>query len=640
MDLTDIIRRLTLFNIPSAHADTLRPLLARLLATRALTLGELQTARDIIARRPAACAPEVEPYAYLFIAALFISQHLGHTYLLVSTGLTLIQNTLYTSSSDETPPPEFDLNSLWSHALQAAEKLDQDVLIRTSSSRGDCWYFQKNFAAVEAVSSALTRLETAAEEPTEKELSAAEIASIQQIDSVHILNDDQLAAVKKVASHRFTVITGGPGTGKTTIVCAFLRVLISRGLAPDLIALVAPTGRAAQRMGEALHKQSALAPLITSEMRAALDTLTGSTIHSLLGGRPPAWHYSADNKLPSKLIVVDESSMIDVQLMQALFAALTDDCRVVLLGDKDQLPPVGVGAVLGDIVNHRSSPCIVHLRQSNRFCGSLAKCAAAINEGNFDSFEKNALRFSAADLPRSSWLDQLEKAETQNQCFYYQLPPHAQPTVCHALLKEWALKNGLLEDGKLVQLASKAELVKDAALIRRKASDLSQEIFSALDASRILTVVHHGPYGDLAVNDLLLRARFNGRMPHHPLEYPGIPILITHNTPSLKLWNGDIGVTVRGPNGMVVLFPRGERVVVCPVGMLPEHTLAYSITVHKSQGSEFKNVLVLLPNDETNPLLSRPLVYTGVTRAKSRAVIMSTSAAFQKALRRDAPQSP
>ena len=116
------------------------------------------------------------------------------------------------------------------------------------------------------------------------------------------------------------------------------------------------------------------------------------------------------------------------------------------------------------------------------------------------------------------------------------------------------------------------------------------------------------------------------------LSMVGVPIMVTHNTPERKLFNGDVGVTVRGPHGMVVLFPRGAKTIACPVALLPEHELAYAMTVHKSQGSEFENVMVVLPDDENHPLLNRQIVYTGITRAKKRAVVVGTEGALNAAL--------
>ena len=189
-----------------------------------------------------------------------------------------------------------------------------------------------------------------------------------------------------------------------------------------------------------------------------------------------------------------------------------------------------------------------------------------------------------------------------------------------------------MEGGKLVELASDPELKDDPALTEETYSKRAAAIFAELERSRMLTVVRNGPYGVHGINELLVKTRFGGRLPFNPLVKAGVPVIVTRNTPARKLWNGDVGVTVEGRSGMVVMFPRGDKVVCCPVGLLPEHELAYAITVHKSQGSEFGNVLVVLPDDENHPLLNRQLVYTGITRAKKRAVILGTVAALNHAI--------
>ncbi len=600
------------FNISSStQAPAVHTILSALLTARALTLGELQTARDIITRCPAASAPDIEPYAYLFIAALFLSEHLGNTFLRANKALPLLQSTLY-----DVPNLSLD-DALWSRATVAAEKLEGDIIIRKPSPQGDGWFFQKNFAAVEAVQKALQKLETSAIPKFGESLSAAELEAARKIGEGQFLNDEQMTAVQTVVTHRFAVVTGGPGTGKTTIVRAFLRILRNRGLNPERIALVAPTGRAAQRMGESIHGIE------------KLDALSGCTIHSLLGGHPPHWKHTTENKLPHELIVVDEASMVDIHLMNALLAALSSTCRLVLLGDKDQLPSVEIGAVLGDIVSHRSGESVVHLKESKRFTGSLAKCAAAINQGDVATFESNST--DLATQPKN-WLAHFASPNTKNQCFRYVLPPSPRPADCRALLKEWTAQSGLLEKGLVVRLASDPKLVTDLISSDGQETQKANDLFSALNSFRILTVVHEGPYGNETINEFLARLRLGGRAANNPLSRPGVPIMITSNTPSRNLWNGDIGVTVQGESGIVAIFRRGKKYILCPAGLLPPHELAYAITVHKSQGSEFQNVLLLLPADEKNPLLSRPLVYTGVTRAKDRALVMTTQASLKQAL--------
>jgi exodeoxyribonuclease V alpha subunit len=211
------------------------------------------------------------------------------------------------------------------------------------------------------------------------------------------------------------------------------------------------------------------------------------------------------------------------------------------------------------------------------------------------------------------------------------------------LVLEWVRNYGLLQtpasaatgtergEGLLVD-AAKSVGADNAVFKDGTKTEEVAALFMQLDRSRVLTVVREGPFGAVGINDLIITERFGGRHPWNPLSKIGVPVVITRNTRERNLWNGDIGVTVKGPDGMVVLFPRGEEVVSCPIGLLPEHELAYAMTIHKSQGSEFENVMVVLPDDEKHPLLNRQTVYTGITRAKKRAVIVGTDNALSGAL--------
>ena len=629
VDYSETIRRLTLFDIPSHDAAGVREMLARLVFARSLSLGELQTARDVIQRTPLGAA---EPFAYLFIAALFISQHEGNAFLRPEKGVELLKKGGYLEADESAAPSNAAYGervaAVWERAVAAAERLDGDVLVRRTGKTGIGWFFQRNADAVDAVAKGLDALDDVAADATAP-LTEEEISTATAFDGF-TLNERQIEAVRTVVARRFAVVTGGPGTGKTTIVCAFLRALMGRGLSPGEVALVAPTGRAAQRMGEALRTQCANAAKMDPAVRARIESLGGSTIHSLLGGFPPNWKHTAENKLPLKLVVVDESSMIDIQLMKALIEALPSDCRLVLLGDKDQLPSVDAGAVLGDLVEHRQGTSVVRLTVSNRFRGALADGAAAINAGDSVAFATSVPDLGA--VKSDDWTASLAETSTENACFRYELD-ESEGIGLQRLLTDWAERFGLLADGELARLASDPALAEDASLVQGVNTPKTRALFDALDRSRILTVVREGAFGAHGVNALLLRRRFGGRFPQNPLAATGIPVIVTRNAAARDLWNGDVGVTVRGTYGMVVLFPRGDRVVVCPVGLLPPHEIAYAITVHKSQGSEFGNVLVILPTDVNNPLLTRPLLYTGVTRAKKRAVVMGSGAAIAKALR-------
>jgi exodeoxyribonuclease V alpha subunit len=241
----------------------------------------------------------------------------------------------------------------------------------------------------------------------------------------------------------------------------------------------------------------------------------------------------------------------------------------------------------------------------------------------------------SARLPRAEnacWTEALTADDTENGCFWYAVPSDPPSAKVDAPVKEWARTFGLLDGGALAA-AAKA-VTADAAVFDGRSSDGARALFRLLDQSRILAVVRKGSFGVDHINELLLKERL-GRVPSEPFVAGGIPVMITRNVPSMNLFNGDVGVTVKRPEGGVsVLFPRGERVVSCPVALLPDHELAYAMTVHKSQGSEFENVMMILPDDGDHPLLNRQVVYTGITRAKKRAVIVGSAAALNEALSR------
>ena len=294
--------------------------------------------------------------------------------------------------------------------------------------------------------------------------------------------------------------------------------------------------------------------------------------------------------------------------------------------------------MLGEVVANFDKRTVVKLTKSHRFTGALAECACAVNAGDADFFEQKVKKLPSA----KSWTETLSADDSANSVFHYQLKESAKPEVFHDLMLEWVCCYGLLAengkgsdqaDGLLAYAAERVGPENDVFKNGTKTDEVSK-LFELLNRSRILTVVREGPFGAGGINDLVITARFGGRRPTNPLAKVGVPVMVTRNTRERNLWNGDIGVTVKGPNGMVVLFPRGKKVAVCPVGLLPEHELAYAMTVHKSQGSEFENVMVVLPDDKEHPLLNRQIVYTGITRAKKLAVVVGTQAALTTALSR------
>ena len=245
MELSANIHRLSLFGIPdggmAGDGTRLRKMLARILQAESLSLAEMQTARDIVK-----VSGGVRAEAYLFLAAMFLSLRGGNTFLRPEKGVALLVAGGYLDSPEggEYSGADYraDVQAAWPDAVRAAESLRGDFVLKRSDGAGARWFFQRNAAAVDAVSCGLSAM--AAEQSGSSELSPDELADATAFRNF-ALNDEQVKAVKAAASRMFTVVTGGPGTGKTTIVCAILRALLKRGLAPEDIALAAPTGRAA-----------------------------------------------------------------------------------------------------------------------------------------------------------------------------------------------------------------------------------------------------------------------------------------------------------------------------------------------------------------------------------------------------------
>ena len=648
MELEEAKRKLELFEIPPADcedAQSVRDILAQLLTFRAVSLGELQTVRDIVNRKE-----KVAAAACVFLAGMFVSLHDGNTVFNLDNnankdGKLLADACRRNAKGEDVAAIEVldtSVKSIWPKAVEAADKLKGDVIDTKIGDKDQngiiLWFFDRQREAVERVSALIkARLKTTGEMLTPAELTSAIGYVGQDGKETFTLSEEQQKAVLATVAHNLTVITGGPGTGKTTIVCSILRALLKKlRLKPADVALAAPTGRAAQRMGEALRAQCDMAACDSKadkDLCDAIGKLEGTTVHSLLGGYGPNWTYNEENPLPHRLVVVDECSMVDLLLMRSLLAALRKDCRLVLLGDKNQLPSVEAGAVLGDLmeIGRRGGDdegAFAELNESRRFTGKLKECATEFNDGKSTAIKKSK-------LPRTGdkkWTDVLGDKDTENECFWYELSDDRLPAKVDMLVKEWASAYGLVKDGALVKAAKAARY--DEKAFAGECTDATRALFKVLDTSRILAVVRKGPFGVHHVNELLLKERL-GRNPIEPLVDDGIPVIVTKNTRSLNLFNGDVGVTVKCPGrGVYALFPRGEKVVCCPVSKLPEHELAYAMTVHKSQGSEFENVMVVLPDDEKHPLLNRQIVYTGITRAKKRAVVVGTKEVLETALSR------
>ena len=511
----------------------------------------------------------------------------------------------------------------------AAAKFDKDVLVFDEGR----WYFQRNKSSVKEVNGRLRAYVKA--NKTMDDVAPGIFDAAAKFVGFE-LNEDQKKALRAAAGNRFTVITGGPGTGKTTTVCAILRALLKvhADWTEKDIALAAPTGRAAQRMSEAVLDQCDGLVNNEKETKDIVDKigkLKGSTIHRLLGGCAPKWNHDEKNKLEQKVVIVDETSMVDIYLMHALISALKDETRLILLGDADQLPSVDTGAVLGDLTKFGMNENLVkRLAVCERAKGEVSDVAQEINLLPLND-EEAAQAMVKSWVPRQIQIEALPCTEQidEGKSRFQWLCPKAdiKKDGIQELYRKWMSGSELAKKADDIQKSDKA--------LGGVKSDASEALFKELNRRRILTLVREGWYGVKEANAFLLKeAKTAAGMRGDYLSMVGVPIMVTHNTPERNLFNGDVGVTVRGPHGMVVLFPRGAKTIACPVALLPEHELAYAMTVHKSQGWEFENVMVVSPNDEKHPLLNRQIVYTGITRAKKRAVIVGTEKALTAALER------
>lgn len=454
--------------------------------------------------------------------------------------------------------------------------------------------------------------------------------------------DWQKVAAALALRSRLTVISGGPGTGKTTTVVNLLACLVAQQ--PDCrIALAAPTGKAAARMSEALRQRAVHLP---EALRARLPT-ESSTVHRLLGVTPAAggFVHHAGRPLAIDVLVVDEASMLDLALATRLLEAVPDTARIILLGDKDQLSAVESGAVFAEL---SADPGLTPAGRD----ALAALCGVPTG------------RLEAPQPTRASPLQDAVVWFTQNFRFASDSGIGrlaSDINGARAAEAVTALKRGT--DDSVRWLDDGGAQPGDAALARMvegHAAYLEAVLQHPADGARIsaafgrfsvLCAVREGPRGMLALNEHMSRHAREWLAPRQPAMqgaaasdwrspwYLGRPVMVLRNDPVLKLFNGDIGITLRHENGtLMVAFASatGGLRWVAPV-RLPEHQTAFAMTVHKAQGSEFDEVLVMLPQ-QRSPVLTRELLYTAVTRARQRVTLVASEpvlvAAMQSPTRR------
>ena len=414
--------------------------------------------------------------------------------------------------------------------------------------------------------------------------------------------DEQRRVAEVALSQGLTVLTGGPGTGKTTTVARLLALLAEQAeleVKPPLrIALAAPTGKAAARLQEAVQAE---VDKLSSADRVRLQGLRATTLHRLLGPLPRTsarFRHHRENRLPHDVIVVDETSMVSLTMMARLVEAVRPDSRLLLVGDPDQLASVEAGAVLADLVeglSARGDTPVAKLITPHRFGASIGALALAIRVGDAN----RAIDVLNAGGEHIEWVDTEEPADALRRV----LVPHA------------------------IRL-------REAAVLGNK-----QAALTTLDEHRLLCAHRRGPHGVAYWNRQV--ERWLAEETDAPLWaswYAGRPVLVTANDYGLRLYNGDIGVTVLRDGVLRAVMAGADGPAEFATSRLADIETMHAMTIHKSQGSQVSEVTVLLPPTDSR-LLSRELLYTAVTRAKTKVRVVGSAEQLRAAVGRRAARA-
>jgi len=439
--------------------------------------------------------------------------------------------------------------------------------------------------------------------------------------------DWQRMAAVTSAIKNISIISGGPGTGKTSTVIKILSLLIGQYTQrPCMVALAAPTGKAAARLSQAMQGADFLERI--SLLKNCIIQ-TPCTIHRLLGVLPnsPYFMYNADNPLPYDILVVDEASMIDCALMAKLFSALKPHSKIIVLGDKDQLASVEAGAIMGDICDSYA-----HHKRTPGYCAEVSKI-----------FEHHGMPSDENETGLSDCIVELKRN--------YRFAENSGIGVVSDAIK----KGGADEAWRILSSNSFSDLTLHAT---PEPDEIPQRLYRSIvdnftaylvekdpvqalilfEEFRVLCALRKGPYGVEAINAVIERLLTAAGLikPDSPW-YAGRPIMILSNDYNFNLFNGDIGIVApdKVSKELSVFFPGEEKGSVRSFapGRLPLVETIFAMTVHKAQGSQFNRVL-LLPPQTFSPVLSRELLYTGITRAHKSCEIWCNKEVFIKSVER------
>ncbi len=457
------------------------------------------------------------------------------------------------------------------------------------------------------------------------------------------------------------VLSGGPGTGKTTIILNLLRLMIRSGVPAERIRMAAPTGKAAARMMESIGGGLRSIEKATDADRT-IETLKASTLHGLLGIRPGIAQpdYNSANPIDADVVVVDEVSMVDAVMMSSLLSAIDPrQTRLILLGDRDQLPSVESGAVLADLlallseqgeaaytedVLQKAADVIgpdeawkmarrkpsgpnryVHLTYSHRSERAVRDLAAWVNSGGEGPSPLKPAEAATLEAGHEG-------------TFLFSRPDGAGRAHIESLIRIWGASVFPSEWEAMLTELSRKDAPTGRTITDPQTMELVRSLFRIFDRSRILTVLRRGPFGAESVQRMFQRYMLSRGLRERRGLFSGLPVLIRRNDPLRGLANGDTGLILQFRSQRFLAVFDGSPMTVFSPDVLPQWEPAYAMTVHKSQGSEYGSVLIILPDEPDHPLMNRQILYTGITRARKSAFLYGSDDAIRhasgKALRR------
>lgn len=508
----------------------------------------------------------------------------------------------------ELPPPAMVRSVLRDSPLVGCDDTVPVVLVLDLADR---LYLRRYFRYERQLAAALrARFEPHPDVPSPEALRAM----LDRLSAAGAMSGRQVAAVALALRNRFTLITGGPGTGKTTSVAWLLALLrehaATTGAAPPRVALAAPTGKAAARLGEALSRSTALPVEI-------------ATVHRLLGLAPerPVPRHHAGNPLPADIVIVDEASMLDLPLGAKLLDALTPSARLVLLGDRDQLASVEAGHVLGALAQAAGI--------LNRYTPATAAWLQAATGGHF---EKTANATSLADATVELEYSRRFAATSAIGALAAAVREGDVPAVFALLDTGDAVNRVAPELAALTDTLGRDVMPRYLPLLHATKPDAA---LALAERFRMLAALREGPWGARSLAQVLDTTLRERSLRRDGIWFVGRLVAIERNDTALELYNGDVGIALAtGPRGALEVWftgVAGPRAVV--PGQLPAHAPAWALSVHKSQGSEWDDVLVVLP-DRMARVLSRELVYTAITRARRSVSIWAPAEVLAGAIGR------